>query len=291
MYPAIEFLYFYGVQRLNKFLPQNAGHCICGAMVMLIITVILFPLNSCRKTSEPVRYVIEADKISTHKPISDKQKQFLADFIPRITYENDCIRLQRSQLLDLIQELQNGKSPDDKEKRKINALLRNYDKQPFVWEDGPPDSTVHNRLIDLKANVDVIPVKLVMAQAIIESAWGTSRFARKGNNYFGIHCYKKGCGMKPSDMPEATFEVKVFDTPDEAISTYLHILNTGYAYKKLRKLRAEMRRNNEPLEPEKLATGLEHYAQIGDKYITLIHKIIDEYLPEDIPALLTEARD
>ena len=31
-----------------------------------------------------------------------------------------------------------------------------------------------------------IPIKLVTAIAALESGWGTSRFAREGNNYFGM---------------------------------------------------------------------------------------------------------
>ena len=34
-------------------------------------------------------------------------------------------------------------------------------------------------------------------QAANESAWGTSRFARIGLNFFGQWCYSKGCGMVP----------------------------------------------------------------------------------------------
>ena len=33
---------------------------------------------------------------------------------------------------------------------------------------------------------DRMPINLVVAQAILESSWGQSRFAREGNNLFGI---------------------------------------------------------------------------------------------------------
>lgn len=47
-------------------------------------------------------------------------------------------------------------------------------------------------------SVNIIPASLTMAQAANESAWGTSNFAINGNNFFGIWCFKKGCGIVPS---------------------------------------------------------------------------------------------
>ena len=38
---------------------------------------------------------------------------------------------------------------------------------------------------ELMFRVDSIPVTLALAQAIVESGWGTSRFARQGNALFG----------------------------------------------------------------------------------------------------------
>ena len=49
----------------------------------------------------------------------------------------------------------------------------------------------------LLVRVDVIPPSLVLAQGANESAWGTSRFAKQGNNFFGQWCYSQGCGLVP----------------------------------------------------------------------------------------------
>lgn len=39
-----------------------------------------------------------------------------------------------------------------------------------------------------------VPASVTTAQAIVESAWGTSRFSRDENNYFGIQCGSSGHG-------------------------------------------------------------------------------------------------
>ena len=41
----------------------------------------------------------------------------------------------------------------------------------------------YNSILD---GIDRLPINLVVAQAILESNWGKSRFARNGNNLFGI---------------------------------------------------------------------------------------------------------
>ena len=36
---------------------------------------------------------------------------------------------------------------------------------------------------------EYVPSELVLAQAILESNWGNSRFAKEGNNYFGMRTW------------------------------------------------------------------------------------------------------
>ena len=43
----------------------------------------------------------------------------------------------------------------------------------------------------LLIKVDTIPVSLALAQAVIESGWGTSRFAYEGNALFGQYVWGK----------------------------------------------------------------------------------------------------
>jgi len=47
---------------------------------------------------------------------------------------------------------------------------------------------------ELPSRFDIIPPSLVIAQAITESAWGTSHFAIEGNSLFGEHMSHKAKG-------------------------------------------------------------------------------------------------
>ncbi len=114
-----------------------------------------------------------------------------------------------------------------------------------------------------------------MAQAANESAWGTSRFAQQGNNLFGIWLFGEGAGLVPEQRPEgATYRVRVFGSLSASVAGYMHNLNRGHAYGKLRRLRARMRRTHQPLDGEVLAQGLLRYSERGAAYVAEIQAMI-----------------
>ena len=127
----------------------------------------------------------------------------------------------------------------------------------------------------LLLRVDELPNSLVLAQAAIESAWGTSRFAKKGRNFFGQWCYSKGCGLVPSARSKnASHEVKVFDSPLNSVRAYFDNLNRNAAYKSLRRLRAKARESGQALSGCRLAEGLKGYSELGAKYIAQVKRVI-----------------
>ncbi len=121
---------------------------------------------------------------------------------------------------------------------------------------------------ELMKRVDLVPENLVLVQAANESAWGTSRFAREGNNLFGQWCFRPGCGMVPEGRNEGeTFEVARFESVRASIAGYMHNLNTGFAYEVLREIRAETRRSGRTAQAQDLAVGLKRYSQRGEQYV------------------------
>lgn len=127
----------------------------------------------------------------------------------------------------------------------------------------------------LLQRVDELPNSLVLAQAAIESAWGTSRFAKKGRNFFGQWCYSKGCGLVPSARSKtASHEVKVFESPLDSVRAYFDNLNRNAAYKSLRRLRTQARESGQSLSGCRLAEGLKGYSELGAKYIAQVKRVI-----------------
>ncbi len=77
----------------------------------------------------------------------------------------------------------------DRAKRIINS--RNPSAQDLVFLDKmyKKFKTDNNR--ELLIRMKTHPVSIVLAQAAIESAWGESRFFKKGNNIFGMWSYNR----------------------------------------------------------------------------------------------------
>ena len=50
---------------------------------------------------------------------------------------------------------------------------------------------------ELLLRANILPIPLAIAQAAIETGWGTSRFALDGNSLFGQWTWKKS-GLTPS---------------------------------------------------------------------------------------------
>ena len=132
--------------------------------------------------------------------------------------------------------------------------------------------TVGASIQELLLRVDEIPTSLVLAQAANESAWGTSRFAQDGHNYFGQWCFKQGCGITPSNRaPGATHEVKRFNTPMDSVHAYFININTHRAYKTLREIRASAEK---PVSGVLLADGLLNYSERKQAYIDELKSMI-----------------
>lgn len=82
---------------------------------------------------------------------------------------------------------------------------------------------------------DRIHKDIIVAMAVIESGYGTSRFAIQGNNLFGIRTWNKNeAQMKPKDNPDAEWGVKTYITKCKSIADMISILNRLKVYNSFR---------------------------------------------------------
>lgn len=128
---------------------------------------------------------------------------------------------------------------------------------------------------ELLTHVDAIPMSMALAQAAVESAWGTSRFAVQANNFFGQWCFREGCGLVPSQRSSgAHHEVQVFDHPADAVRAYFHNINSHPAYQPAREIRLEAREQGHLASGSDMVGGLLSYSGIGEHYIDELRSII-----------------
>ncbi len=120
----------------------------------------------------------------------------------------------------------------------------------------------------------VIPVSLVLAQAALESGWGTARFAVEGNALFGQRTYlDETKGIVPSDA-EGDFRVKAFASLQESVAGYFKNLNTHPRYKAFRDARKALLEKGAKPDPFKLIPHLKAYSEEGATYLDKISLVI-----------------
>ncbi|MBD3641316.1 MAG: glucosaminidase domain-containing protein [Marinobacter sp.] len=200
---------------------------------------------------------------SAYRDTTEKKAAFFSFLYPRIVLANSRILLERSYLLRL-EEKDELTSSD---KRWLDAQA---ERLRIEAETG---SVEQFKL--LKKRLDVIPPSLVLAQAANESAWGTSRFARQGNNLFGQWCFSKGCGLVPKNRVDgASHEVAKFASPYRSVRAYIQNLNRHETYQTLRDVRIQDRRSRNPLSGLEMAEGLLGYSERGEEYVKEIRSMI-----------------
>ncbi|MFQ5466752.1 MAG: glucosaminidase domain-containing protein, partial [Kiloniellaceae bacterium] len=125
--------------------------------------------------------------------------------------------------------------------------------------------------------VDGVPPSLAVAQAAIESGWGTSRFAAEGNALYGQWTEEGAQGMVPANRkPGRTYAIQRFKSLSASVEAYLRNLNTHRAYRAFRRARAIQRRTGGVVRGAPLAPELRAYSQEGMKYVQTILSIIDK---------------
>jgi len=205
---------------------------------------------------------------SSYEKVDEKKEAFFSYLAPHVDEANADILTDRERLLDIRADLEPGEEPGRSDRGWVHKKLEQYE---FDSVEKITDETL--RL--LAQRMDIIPPSMVLAQALVESAWGTSRFAREGNNLFGMRTYEPGTGMVPKRRPAgATWEVASYDTVTGGLAAYIHNLNTHGPYLRLRASRASLRKQNKPIQGSILVEGLRSYSEQGYEYVAKIRGMI-----------------
>ncbi|GAB4254556.1 MULTISPECIES: glucosaminidase domain-containing protein [Deferrisoma] len=190
---------------------------------------------------------------------------FVRAVIPHVVAANQGVRAERRSLIALAKRLEQGEPLTEVGTIFLLDLARRYRVKTGAAElREAPEPVVRELLV----RVDEVPVPLAVAQAALESAWGTSRFAVEGNALFGQWVFRSDAGMAPRDRPEgARYAVAAFPGLGEAVEGYLRNLNTLWAYEEFRALRARARAKGRDPDPDILAWGLLRYSVRREAYV------------------------
>ena len=198
-----------------------------------------------------------------------KKKQAFFDFLyPIIEKENRFLLNIRQQLINMKLAIETRTLSEDE----LNWLSELS--QEYLVDQGDAQKMLDQLLLSINS----VPPSMVLAQAAIESGWGTSRFAKKGNNLFGHWCFEPGCGLVPKKRDNnKSHEVAKFKSVNESIRAYLKNLNSFHRYDDFRKLRARTMSTNmdyNDVDVFKLIPGLLAYSELGPGYLKKVSRMI-----------------
>jgi len=195
--------------------------------------------------------------ISLIEDTKERKELFIRIILPLILQENEKIKEDREKLFKVLAKKSNSKQERNWLKRKFKEYkIKNSD------------------ISELKIRMDIIPVSLAIAQAAIESGWGTSRFALEGNALYGQWTWSDK-GLKPlNNSDDQDHKVMRFKILTASIKAYKKNLNTHSGYIEFREARANLRNRNERVTGLKLTQYLDKYSAQGKKYTEILEVTI-----------------
>ena len=195
--------------------------------------------------------------ISLIEDIKERKELFIKIVLPLILQENEKIKEDREKLFKVLAKKSNSKQERNWLKWKFKEYkIKNSD------------------ISELKIRMDIVPVSLAIAQAAIESGWGTSRFALEGNALYGQWTWSDN-GLKPLENDEGQdHKVMRFKILTASIKAYKKNLNTHSGYIEFREARANLRNRNEKVTGLKLTQYLDKYSAQGKKYTEILKTTI-----------------
>ena len=209
---------------------------------------------------------------------NDKKKIFISIMLPLLLYGNEKVAIERSNIKKFLKQ-------GDIYKLKIFCIkykIKIIDCNKINALNNAKLETLKNSLLN---RVNVFPISMMLAQAIVESGWGGSRFAQQGNALFGQWTWNKKKGISPIGIEKPSFAVKSFKNLQDSVDDYILNLNTHPAYSKLRNYRQNIG-NPQNFEGHKFSRYLDKYAIIGFEYVKKINLMIKKNNLENFNSLI-----
>ena len=134
--------------------------------------------------------------------------------------------------------------------------------------------------------LDRVPYEMIVAQAALETGWGTSRFAVEGNNLFGIRTWDKNTPhMVPLGMGKKWpgWGVRIFASKCGSVKEYIRLLNEHPAYEDFRKARTNFHVKNLEPDPLILIQNIDKFSTTADydkrvkRIIVKVRKLEEKY--------------
>jgi Bax protein len=127
-----------------------------------------------------------------------------------------------------------------------------------------------NNLYEILKKQQVHPNSIIIAQAALESGWGTSRFFGLGNNLFGIWSYNSSDPRVNSliDRNEQKIYLRKYNTVKDCIEDYFLTIANSWAYTEFREKRLDVE------NPLALIWYLSQYSELRYEYVKKLGELM-----------------
>jgi Bax protein len=195
------------------------------------------------------KYYSKAKVIKKDLTLKEKKENFINEILPAINQSRKKLLVTYQSILSL-----QGKKLSIQDEEYLNLLYQTY-------------RIKNGNIEDLLIAVKPHPTSVILAQAILESGWGTSRFYKEANNIFGIWSFNsqdERIKVKGAD----NVYLKKYDSFVESVDDYMLMLSRNTRYLDFRKARFE---TDDPFE---LIKHLKNYSELREEYIRRLRIVI-----------------
>ncbi len=195
-----------------------------------------------------------------------KKKTFVRSLLPTVILVQNEVRQERQELLKIIDEI--GDPSELKFAINHPGWQEGISQAQILFINNLCKKYRTNEATELLTRVNVLPTSLMLAQAAIESSWGSSRFSLQANNLFGMWTWGKK-GLIPAHREAGkSHKIAIYDSIADSVRSYLLTINRLGAYSDLREIR------NKTMDSEAIADGLINYSQRKEYYVLSLKKLM-----------------
>ncbi len=202
------------------------------------------------KDSLVIPYVYTSAISLNNLPVTEKKQKFFDMMLPAVLVAKREMAIQ----LKRVEKISVKGTKTKEEQKYLDSLMKEY-------------NASNSEL--LKSRLTTFPVSIVLAQAAIESAWGTSRFFLEANNPFGLWSFNSNEDRIPAESTRSGKKVylRKFDNLEQAIEAYFLTLATG-PFSEFRKKRLSSS------DPYVLVNYLIDYSERREAYVKELVSVI-----------------
>lgn len=202
-----------------------------------------------------IPYVYDSVTILGRLTLEERKKKFVDVMLPAILIIRQHLLEQEKRLRSILDRIKANSVIEPEDTLFISGLMNVYRVKDTA---------------DLIMAVHPHPVSITLAQAALESGWGSSRFFRQANNIFGIWSFD-------SEEPRirATFSreekavfLKKYNNLLASVKDYYEVIGKGRVYLDFRKKRFE---TNNVFE---LIWYLKYYSEKRSQYVIMLRNVI-----------------